>query len=57
MIANLRTTYRKALVAFDAKPEHHPKIFALRELLYALEFTLLYTKEHPIPIHRERAAA
>lgn len=49
MVASVRATYRKALEACDRNLDLRPKAIGLRDLLYAMECTLLYTMQHPVP--------
>ncbi|WHO37853.1 hypothetical protein PMI04_014930 [Sphingobium sp. AP49] len=54
MVENIAATLRKAPEAFYALPG---KVRGLRDLQYAVQFTLLYTLERPVPAHQARAAA
>lgn len=52
MASNLRATMAKACQTFEAKPTDalRVKIDGLRHLIYAVEFTPLYCREHPVPV-------
>ena len=54
MAENIASTLRKAPESFYALPG---KVRGLRDLQYALEFTLLYTLERPVPLRSKRKAA
>lgn len=54
MVENIATTLRKAPESFYALPG---KVQGLRDLQYALQFTLLYTLERPVPVRSKRKAA
>lgn len=63
MSKSARATYRRMLEALDGstRPEDFDKLKALRDITYALEFTLLYCNVHPMPcpccVGRKAAAA
>lgn len=54
MVESIAATLRKAPEAFYALPG---KVRGLRDLQYAIQFTLLYVLDQPAPEHPERAAA
>ncbi|WP_122927959.1 hypothetical protein [Sphingobium sp. LF-16] len=54
MVESIAATLRKAPEAFYKLPG---KVRGLRDLQYAIQFTLLYVLDQPVPEHPERAAA
>ncbi|WP_313326124.1 hypothetical protein [Sphingobium yanoikuyae] len=54
MVESIAATLRKAPEAFYALPG---KVRGLRDLRYAIQFTLLYVLDQPAPEQSERAAA
>ncbi|MEA3389397.1 MAG: hypothetical protein U9R64_09035 [Pseudomonadota bacterium] len=52
MASNLRATLAKACQTFEAKPSDalRAKIDGLRHLIYAVEFTSIYCRDHPVPV-------
>lgn len=54
MVESIAATLRKAPEAFYKLPG---KVQGLRDLQYAIQFTLLYVLDQPVPEQSERAAA
>lgn len=54
MVESIAATLRKAPEAFYKLPG---KVRGLRDLQYAIQFTLLYVLDQPVPEQSERAAA
>lgn len=56
---SVRATKQRMLIAYDnsAPGMTRQRIDAMTHVWYAIEFTLLYTKVHPIPVDRRGAAA
>lgn len=59
MARNVRATMDRMIIAHDAEKAGmtRDRIETMRHVWYALEFTLLYTKVHPVPLEQGRAAA
>ena len=59
MARNVRATMDRMILAYDNGKAGmtRDRIETMRHVWYALEFTLLYTKVHPIPLEQRRAAA
>lgn len=59
MARSVRSTMDRMIIAHDdgRAGMTRDRIETMRHVWYALEFTLLYCKVHPIPIERRRAAA